>query len=150
MNRNDTQKAGKALRYLIGASIMVLALMLFSGLCSVALGFCVSWFPLVKQFGFWEVMGISAALLLCAMASRAILVRRRFDDEIPPSDGESEAQVPTEPGPPGSPAHRRSPRWRQLLDQLTQEEKRRLKTIIEEQYLDVPAASTAEEQTLSK
>ncbi len=136
MRRTANQTAPKALRYLIGASILLLALMLFSELSCSILGLCTNWFPLAHLLGFWEVMGISTAVLFSSLAihslrrsriSRASSAAPLFPpDDLEPDTGEYRA-VRNDPG-----SLRRREGWRPLIKQLSDEEKQRLKLLMEE------------------
>lgn len=121
---------------MIGASILLLALMLFSELSCSLLGLCTDWFPLAEFFGFWEMMGISIALVFTSFSIRALRRSQRArlasasDSPAQPVDelsallDEPASNVPAAP--------KRTSRWRDLFNQLSDEEKRKLKTIMEE------------------
>ena len=126
MRREAHQIVPKALRYIIGASILLLALMLFSEVSRSILGFCTE-----GLLGFWEMLAISTALLFCFFALQS-LRRVRFHSS-PPSQIDSDSSVPQDQASQkrfSSPFPRRD--WRPLVAQLSKEEKRRLRVLMEE------------------
>ena len=144
MRRETNQTEPKVLRYFIGASILLLALMLFSELSCSLLGLCTNWFPPARFLGFWEVMGISTALLFSVFAIRS-LRRSRFSrktESISPSsqdDVTSSSQSTPVTSPQTIPTGN-SPQtkgWRPLIKQLSDEEKEHLKSLIEEGCFNV-------------
>lgn len=131
------QIGSKATRYLIGASIVMLALILFSEFSCQVLGLCKNWFPPAELVGFWEMMGISVAGLFAGLSIRTL--RHRGDSErtepaIPNTPQSSDHIEPTSP--PAPPSSSTNSRWRALFNQLSEEERQTLKTIMEEHCVD--------------
>ncbi|MCB0712408.1 MAG: hypothetical protein KDD67_08780 [Ignavibacteriae bacterium] len=153
MRQEAHQTAPKALRFIIGASILLLALMLFSELSCSILGLCTNWFPPARFLGFWEVMGISTALLFASLALNALRRSRLSSStssahtpEQTPMGKESFSQTK-------SPSvQQRSGGWRPLVQQLSDEEKEHLKIIMEERCFGIGSSelSKDEEKTTSQ
>lgn len=142
---NQTTES-RALRYTIGAGIMVLALMLFSQLSCSILGYCADWFGL-PVLGFWEVLAIATGLLVSLLAAR-ILFRSRatslqlslsavtpeFDPgDLPLSDVEPvESALPLRRE---TIQERTRERWQAFCERLSDEEKRSLRSLLEQKVL---------------
>ncbi len=128
------QTDSKAIRYLIGASILMLALMLFSEFSCSLLGLCKNWFPPAELVGFWEMMGISTAFLLAGLSIRSLRQPRNPEQDAENTESfvDDNASTPVDCVEPlaASPA-KTSSRWRTLFNQLSEEEKQKLKGIIE-------------------
>ena len=134
MKSEAHQTETKVIRYIIGASILLLALILFSELSCSILGVCSSWLPFAHILGFWEIMGISTAILFTTLAIRS-LQRNRLSK----SGKEQKPEAPTLNTPsdtctcsPSSLPQQRTQGWRMLFEQLSDEEKKDLKILMEE------------------
>lgn len=153
MQPAEKQIGSKFARYSIGASILLLALMLFSELSCSLLGLCINWFPLAEVIGFWEMLGITTALVFSSFSIRALRHVRQagspspehstppVEDSLPvpdPHPAEQTAFVP----------QKRTGSWRDLFDQLSAEERENLKRIME-QHCVPPAARTREKKSES-
>ena len=131
------QTGSKATRYLIGASILMLALILFSELSCSLLGLCKNWFPPAELVGFWEMMGISAAFLFAGLSIRTLRQPKEIEQEesnpySTPGNNDSFAAHPEqEPCPGQGQAQKNTSRWKALFNQLSEEEKQKLKVMME-------------------
>ncbi|MGE3802127.1 MAG: hypothetical protein AB7H80_14010 [Candidatus Kapaibacterium sp.] len=153
MRQEAHQTAPKALRFTIGASILLLALMLFSELSCSILGLCTNWFPPARFLGFWEVMGISTAILFASLALNA-LRRNRLSSSTSSVHSQEQAPVEnesfTQTKQPS--LQQRSGGWRPLVQQLSDEEKEHLKVMMEERCFGIGSSelSKNEEKTTSQ
>ena len=151
MQPAEKQIGSKFARYSIGASILLLALMLFSELSCSLLGLCINWFPLAEVIGFWEMLGITTALVFSSFSVRALRHLRQGGFATTPAESIESPPPPAEdPAPDPHPAEqtafapqKRSGSWRDLFDQLSAEEKENLKRIME-QHCVPPAARVRE------
>lgn len=157
-NRADS----KLLRYFIGAGTLVLALMLFSQLSCSIMGYCADWFG-IPILGFWEMLGVTTALLFAYFSVRALM---RDEKSSRPSSRESglsthekeamiwksvESALKEREGEPetrdGSIQERTKERWQSFCERLTEEEKNRLKLLLEQKVFlpknSVPKSSEA-------
>lgn len=128
------QTGSKATRYLIGASILMLALILFSELSCSLLGLCKNWFPPAELVGFWEMMGISTAFLFAGLSIRVLRQSKEGEQEehsafATPTD----SCITTHPEQEKSPdqPQKNASRWKALFNQLSEEEKQKLKVMME-------------------
>lgn len=150
MQPAEKQIGSKALRYIIGASILMLALMLFSELSCSLLGLCTNWFPLAEFIGFWEMLGITSALVFSSFSIRALRRTQQSALLAPPGTqpptSNSEAPLPPNPKPADSPPpEHSSSSWRDLFNQLSAEEKQTLKSIMEQHC--IPRAAQVSDET---
>lgn len=152
MQPAEKQIGSKAIRYLIGASILLLALMLFSELSCSLLGLCTNWFPLAEFIGFWEMLGITTALVFSSFSVRA-LRRNNHSPVLPLSDApphttEDHYPLLKNQEKPQSPPREQPYSWRHLFNQLSTEEKQKLKSIMEEHCIP-PAQEVADDKSKS-
>lgn len=146
MRPADQTTESRALRYTIGAGIMVLALMLFSQLSCSILGYCADWFGL-PVLGFWEVLAIATGLLVSFLAARILFRSRSVSLEPSLSAVTSELDTgdlslgDVEPVESVSPLRRETiqertrERWQAFCERLSDEEKRSLRSILEQKVL---------------
>ncbi len=131
-NRSDT----KILRYAIGASTLVLALMLFSQVSCSILGYCADWFG-IPILGFWEVLGILTALLFGYFSIRSL--RRTPPENKNLRNSDSPDREVTDPSLFNvrdiTIQERTRERWQSICDHLSEEEKSRLRTLLEQRVI---------------
>lgn len=128
INRSDT----KILRYAIGAGTLVLALMLFSQVSCSIMGYCADWFG-IPILGFWEVLGIFTALLFGYFSIRALR-------SIPSENSSERSDLDSFDSPPmnlreTTIQERTRERWQSFCDRLSEEEKSRLRTVLEQRVI---------------
>ena len=138
MKSEANQTKTKAIRYIIGASILLLTLILFSELSCSILGVCSSRLPFAHIFGFWEMMGISTAILFATLAIHSLRRNRVSKAQREGASGSGIANESfTEQAINHSPlsqqlSYRQTNGWRYLFEQLTDEEKKHMKILMEE------------------
>jgi hypothetical protein len=135
MTPERRDKTSKSINYFIGASTLLLALMLFSQLSCSILGLCTNWFPPAQILGFWEMMAISTAGLVGALSLRFIrrTSERRTADNSGTSDHPPAASSPVAPhSSTTTNTLLKVPTWKRLFNQMSDEEKESLRSMMEE------------------
>ena len=138
MDRTDDVTRNRWLLIAIGAGTMVLALLVFSGICWGTLMACG---VIVVHMEFWEVLaisGLTAGLLLMLRALVRNLRRSRsLNARLAHTPGAAALTHPTEPISTPAPEPTEPPvdcddstGWRALYDQLSDEERKEFKALM--------------------
>jgi hypothetical protein len=109
------------IRYAIGTGIIMLGLMAFSAICWWACTSCAEQNPL-RRLGFWELLG--AAILTSVGFIFLLTIRRR--NQADRQNGVSDHSH----DPPGSFGTDRHGNWRDLYQQLSSDEREKLKEMM--------------------
>lgn len=122
----------RAVLYAIGAGTLLLALMAFSALCFGVVHVCHRWLTMAA-LSFWEILGVSIASFFGFIAIRSIR-RRRANDSISRRlraaaelHSSNEVRSCSELR---SCGEGRSTSWRDLYDQLSEEERLEMKAMM--------------------
>ncbi len=125
---NKRARTIKILRYVIGAGIIVFALISFSGVCWCALGICSKWFSLAYIMTYWEILSISAVALFGAIIVRSF----RKQPAVTSGNVIDTANVVPE----DKECNENTPKWKELYDQLSDEERQKFKDLVKQHCVD--------------
>jgi hypothetical protein len=119
MRLQENLRKNRVTLYTIGASILLLALMAFSGLCLGVVRVCSESDTLIVNY--WEVVGLSGVSLIGTMMIRSF-GRSRRDDFISFSTQSTQLEHRQRQTP--------SRNWRELYSQLSADERRKMKEML--------------------
>jgi hypothetical protein len=116
------------IRYAIGIGIVMLGLMAFSALCWWVCTSCAEENPL-RSFGFWELVGVAILASIGFFVIRSMRKRRNLTHHNVAPDRAASPRAPyTER------LKKTQSNWRALYEQLSRDEREKLKTLMEKYY----------------
>ena len=115
----------------------MLALMLFSELSCSLLGLCTNWFPPAEIIGFWEMMGISTSLLFATLSFRSLRQGRILTSDASSPDPASSQHRECYENAFRRLASTPEQGWKALFEELTDDERQRIKDIMEQKCFKI-------------